>query len=390
MPRVLYLTKVYPFPPSNEGDAVYSRGVISAIEKVCDVTVICADNDAFEQHSDDAVWEVAGPARTGQAGSVLSRLPLIAWKGATKAYTERLAALLQEKWDAVVLDNIGLAHALPAVTAYRTAFPKTKIVYISHEYEYATRASKYNSYKLNPLKKVVADLDLRKVQQAENELLLKADIVTLINENDRAQFQQIAPHGTFLTLTPGYDGPIKAERAITAATPRRLLMLGGRKSHQKRQILLDWMDVAYDRLQAAGIEIVIAGAMDDDLAAQLKSTYPNAEVMGFVDDLGELMASCRMGVVADTVGGGFKLRLLSQVFERLPIVGLTGAISGLPSKEGEGFVGADDLNALLDLVCEIIDDVPRLNEIQNKVYSDCLAECSWESRGELFRDAILN
>ena len=33
MPKVLFLTKVYPYPPAVAGDAVYSRGVIGADRK---------------------------------------------------------------------------------------------------------------------------------------------------------------------------------------------------------------------------------------------------------------------------------------------------------------------------------------------------------------------
>lgn len=96
--------------------------------------------------------------------------------------------------------------------------------------------------------------------------------------------------------------------------------------------------------------------------------------------------SSRMGVIADTVGGGLKLRLLSYVFERLPIVVLSDAISGLPTSEGNGYLGARDLEILLELVCE--DGTDRLNNLHNLAFNDYASAYSWESRSKVFVETL--
>jgi polysaccharide biosynthesis protein PslH len=381
-PRVLYLTKVYPYPPATAGDAVYSRGVIEAFSRTCRLTVICSDSGASRDDTLPIDWHVVGPQRTGRAGSILSRWPLIAWKGATPDYTAKLDLLLREKWDAIVLDNLGSAHALTKAKRYRDQHPGVRLVYISHEYEYPTRGAKYGAYDLGLLKRRAAQMDLEKVRASEEALLRDCDIVTVINKADLEPFRKIAPGAKYLPLIPGYDGPVVAAREITDATPRRILLLGGRRSEQKRQILLDWMEASYARLLEAGIETVIVGDMDEGLRERLVTLYPAARVLGFVDDLAALVASARMGVVADTVGGGFKMRLLSHVFERLPIVGLTGAVSGLPTPQGAGWLGADTLLELVDLVREVIDDTERLNGLQNKAFADSASAFSWAGRAD--------
>lgn len=387
-PRILYLTKVYPYPPANAGDAVYSRGIIEAVSKTCDITVICADSGASRRDTLDIDWRIQGPQRVGRAGSVLSRWPLIAWKSATPDYLAAYKVLLTEKWDAIVLDNLGLAHALPQAKAYRAANPGTKLIYISHEYEYPTRSEKYGAYNMNLAQRVLAERDLRKVKTSEEALLACCDVVTVINNDDIAPFKKIAPEVKYFTLTPGYSGPVVASRDITDAAPRRVLLLGGRRSAQKRQILLDWMEVSYARLTAADIETVIVGDMEESLREQLRNTYSGAQVLGFVDDLEALIASARMGIVADTVGGGFKMRLLSHVFERLPIVGLSDAITGLPTFDGEGYLGAPTLEILTDLVADVINDPARLNALHNRAFEDCREFYSWQARAEGFAAVI--
>jgi len=387
-PHVLYLTKVYPYPPATAGDAVYSKGIVEALAYVCNITVICADSSAATRESPRIDWHIIGPEKSGQVGSILSRWPLIAWKNATRNFESELARLLEKRWDAIVLDNLGLVHALPRVKEYREKNPATRLVYISHEHEFPTRRAKYDSYRLNLPKRLVASRDLDKVRNSEEDLIRCCDIVTVINTSDLKPFREIAPENKYLSLMPGYNGPVVKKREINKDVLRRVLLLGGRQSEQKRQILLDWMAVAYGPLKTAGIEMVVVGDMDDSLRQILSKDYPDTQVLGFVDDLGVLISSARMGLIVDTVGGGFKMRLLSHVFQRLPIVGLGDAIDGLPTSEGQGYLGASDLHALVGLVCEVIEDVGRLNALHETAFDHCAKSYSWSTRAAAFVGAI--
>ncbi|CAG7718993.1 unnamed protein product, partial [Allacma fusca] len=83
--------------------------------------------------------------------------------------------------------------------------------------------------------------------------------------------------------------------------------------------------------------------------------------MGFVDDIDAFLATCRASVVADFLGGGFKVRLLTYVFNRLPMFAMKGAVSGLGVSAPSAFTEFNDLAALAQGVCERIDDFDYLN-----------------------------
>ena len=392
MHRILYLTKLFPYPPAVAGDAVYSRGVIETWASVANLTVLCAESGV--DHAGRAIevdWRIIGHPRSGRAGSVFSRWPLIAWKGATSDYHSELDRLLEEEgWDALVLGDIGSLHALPRVEEYRRAHPDTKLIYVSHEREYATRAAKYRSYRMNLPTRLMAKLDLLKVKYWENALITRSDIVTVINTSDVAPFRKIDPSRKYLPIAPGYDGPVVGARRITKETPRRVLLLGGRRSEQKQQVLLDWLAAAYERLIAADIEMTVAGDIGDDLRQHVLHKYPKVRVLGFVEDVGSLIAEARAGLITDTIGGGFKIRLLTHVFHRLPIIGLVGAIDGLPTPAGDGYLAAASLGELASLVCVAIDDVKSLNAVQNRAYDDCTQAFSWQERANLLKLALEN
>ena len=386
--RVLFLSKVLPYPPAVAGDAVYSRGMIEALSDVLHLTVLCSDSGASRRSGDGIDWHVVGPQRRGRAGSTLSRWPLVAWKGATPDWHGELDLLLKRTWDAIVVDNLGAVHTLPKLERYRREHPGTKLVYVSHEYEFEVRRAKYGAYGMGIGARVASRLDLLKVRRWEECLLRSCDLVTVINDNDAEVFRRINPQQRFVTLTPGYDGLALSERTISDNTPRRVILLGGRKPQQKRQILIDWMKVGYTPLTQAGIEIVIVGDMDDDLREELSRNYPKSCILGFIDDTTSLIASARAGIIADTVGGGFKLRMLSYVFQRLPIIGLSEAISGLPTRNGSGYIGVRNLIELNESIISNIDNLDRLNSIQNTAFADCYGKFSWKRGAEKFLRAI--
>jgi glycosyltransferase involved in cell wall biosynthesis len=291
---------------------------------------------------------------------------------------------LTQAWDAIVLDNIGCAHSLSAAKAYKVQNPATVLVYVSHEVEFETRRAKYGKYRINPLVRLGATLDLAKVKATEGRLLRDVDIVTVINQNDVLAFKAVVPNKRFTLISPGYDGSILQSRKIDKTTPRRVALLGGRTSQQKQQILLDWLEASYFALTSANIEIIVIGDVAPNLHRSVQEKYPQVILTGFVEDADALLDECRMGIVPDTMGGGFKLRQLTYAFRRVPMVGLDRAISGLPTVPGHGYLTAPDLKRLADLIVTSIDDTDKLNSVQERCFAECVDAFGWRARGELF------
>jgi hypothetical protein len=110
--------------------------------------------------------------------------------------------------------------------------------------------------------------------------------------------------------------------------------------------------------------------------------------LGVVDDLQPIFCSVRIGIVAQRTGGGFKLKTLDYIFNRLPIAAIRGAIVGLPLTPGLDYLSFPSMRELAQGVAAAIDDIGRLNWMQQAAYEKCNTAFDWRDRGHTLRSAI--
>jgi polysaccharide biosynthesis protein PslH len=73
-------------------------------------------------------------------------------------------------------------------------------------------------------------------------------------------------------------------------------------------------------------------------------------------------------MVADPTGGGFKLKTLDYIFNRVPIAAMSGSIAGLPLTPGLHYLSFESIRELAQGVVAVIDDIERLNSLQRAAY----------------------
>lgn len=391
-PRLLYLTRVYPYRPAFGGEISYSRGVVEAVAGACDLTVLAATNGAAPVgtfSAGGARWNLVAPSRRISAFSLATGMPNLMWRNATPAYYRALRRLLEERWDGIILDHFASAHVLPEIVRWRDRNPDRRLLYLAHEHERTTRSEKYASYGGNLIRRAVMKIDGWKIGRWEDRVLAAMDCISLINPGEQPLFEAHVHGQHYVATVPGHDGARVAERRIDRAVPRRVALLGGRGSIHKQNILREWLAASVSRFAAAGIELDVIGDLPPALRRTLTRRYPSVRFSGFVEDLAGHLQSCRLGVVPDTVGRGVKVRLPSYIFSRVPLAGLAGAIDGLPIVAGRDFVEAEGMEALVSLCIALIDDLPALNRLQDNAYAACADRFDWAERGAALVAAVI-
>jgi polysaccharide biosynthesis protein PslH len=79
----------------------------------------------------------------------------------------------------------------------------------------------------------------------------------------------------------------------------------------------------------------------------------------------------RLGLVIEKTGGGFKLKTLDYIFNRVPMAAIKGNISGLPLTPGLHYLSFESMRELAQGVVAVIDDVERLNSMQQAAFEKC-------------------
>jgi hypothetical protein len=141
-------------------------------------------------------------------------------------------------------------------------------------------------------------------------------------------------------------------------------------------------------LEEAGIGIDVVGEGPGSLRKVWETKVKATRFHGFVEELGDFLAARRMGLVIEQTGGGFKLKTLDYIFNRLPIAAIKGSMAGLPLTPEAHYLSFESMRELAQGVAGVIDDVERLNSLQQTAYEKCEAGFDWSDRGRTLCDAL--
>lgn len=383
--HVLWLARALPFPLT-AGDRIYSARLAAALAGAgAAVAFVGLAGEAPPPALPGIDWRsIAGGPRS-RGAALASPLPLVAARHATQAYRARLPGLLRERaWDAVVIDHYGAAWTLPAVQRHA---PGAARVFVAHNHEASVTESQWRDPSPPAATRAYLWQNWLKTRRLERHTARAAQLIGCITAEDQARFAADAPGVPTLLLTPGHDGPRVAQRVITAQTPRAVLLFGSWRWSAKQASLRLFLDHADAACADAGIRIDILGDIDPAFAASLRR-FRAVQVHGYVEDPAPLLAAARLAVVAEPVGGGFKLKLLEYIFNRVPVAALDACASGLPDAVRAHLLLAADLPALLARVLAAIDDFATLNAMQDRAYAAASARFDWADRGRALLAAL--
>lgn len=394
--RCLWLTWIDP-SPEHDGQRIYSGRLIDAVSQVgAHVDVLCFEHDASTRRNGgtdagDAVrwWLVPQEARPAWC-SFFSHLPHVAHRSGTRTMKQRMVTLLRERrWDCIIMDGLYTGWALPLIKDYQQDQTRpSRLIYISHNHEETTRSLIARNYHGNMLISAALLRDAHKAAQLERRMVDHADIVTAVTHEDASQFNARRPDKSVLVLSPGYAGRRLPMRQITEAVPRRALLVGSFEWLAKQMNLTEFLAVADPIFAAAGMELQIVGNGGQAFFDSLRPTLKSTEIIGPVDDVEPYLDQARIAVIPERSGGGFKLKVLEYIFNRLPVAALEQSIAGLPLTPDKNVLTFRHYQDLALGVVNVMDDFALLNQIQNGAFSVCANAFDWPMRGQHLMSAL--
>lgn len=385
--RCLWLTWIDPLP-EHDGQRIYSGRLIEALaDEGAEVDVLCSECDESPRRDGDGNenirwWLVPQQGRSAWR-SFFSHLPHIAHRSGTWAMRHRFRQLLaQRHWDAIVMDGLYSGWALRLLDERCGDVSRgPRLIYISHNHEETTRANVADNFDGNVFKGMALLRDARKAAELEREMVDRADAVTAITAEDAEHFSARAPHKPILTLSPGYAGRRLATRRITADIPRRALLVGSFEWLAKQMNLREFLAVADPIFAAANVQLQVVGNGDSVFFDSLRRELRSTEIIGPVEDLFPYLDQARIAIVPERSGGGFKLKILDYIFNRLPVAALEHSIAGVPPKLRDSVMTFSQHGELAVGVANAMDDFDLLNRLHEQAFSVCTDIFDWSMRG---------
>jgi glycosyltransferase involved in cell wall biosynthesis len=391
--RCLWLTRVDPVT-LDAGDLTYSFHLLSSLSRSgvrLAVLALRRPGDCTRRAAviDNGVeWSIVPWESNREIGgrlairSIFSRLPNVASQYNTVSFRRALQVQMARDWDAIVVDHLGMGWVWPWVEAYRRRKPTVVSVFIAHQREGEARRRMARNFRGNILRKIALCADTAKVGRLESKLVSQSDLVSAISAEDLRGFGGL---DKIVLLPPGYAGPHVAYREINDGTPRRAVILGSAIWLAKQMNLIEFLRTADELFYQRRIELWIVGNVADHLT---KNHFLATRFLGFVANLEPIFRSVRIGIVAERTGGGFKLKTLDYIFNRVPIAAITDSIAGLPLVPGTDYLSFASMRELADGVAAVIDDIEQLNSLQQAAYEKCDKGFDWNDRGRTFCSAI--
>ena len=378
--RALFVTRRMPIP-ALEGALQYSLHLLRLIAGMAGhVDLLCCRSELEAKFAtgmslpENVRPHFGADRKPTIVNKVATSLPHSALAFDSQENHALLALLLAEPLDIAIIDHIGSSWALQQVKAWLSGNPLGVFWYATHNAEKSTRLTLLGMEGgpwSRPARSAAILLDAWRMDQTDRRIAPMADVLSAITQADSQCYRKDYQPRSIVTVPPVYFGSRPTETPISEATPRRICLLGSYIWSLKKANLKAFLGAGYEIFARGGIELVVIGLIEPGFRSELEREWPRVRFTGAVDFGVDQLPICRLGIVAEEAGGGFKLKILDYVFRGLPVFALRHAVSETALQDGQAAALFDDMNQLCEGIAAHIDDLDYLNSLQRLARDVC-------------------
>lgn len=234
-----------------------------------------------------------------------------------------------------------------------------------------------------------ARMTASKLARHERHVFAAADLVWVCSDEERALLDgstarrvEVVPNGV------DAFGEFAARDIATA--PDRILFFGKLDYHPNSDAVRWFLDAIFPAIRARRphVEFLVVGpGADADLRARIERTA-NAQLMGWVPELADLVASAAVVVVPLRAGGGTRLKILEALSLGRPLVSTTVGAEGLALVSGQDLVLADDPADFAAHVVSLLDRPAEARRLGGAGREAVCSRYDWSRMGEQMADML--
>jgi glycosyltransferase involved in cell wall biosynthesis len=355
--RILFLTQVLPYP-LDAGPKARAYYVLRHLAQQHTVTLVSfvrtTDTPAAVAHLRQfcqAVYTVPMVRSRLKDGlfllkSLVAGRPFIIERDWVDAMAKELAALVQQgaPYDAIHADQLWMApYARWAQQQSNGARPRMVLDQHNAVFMIPQRMAESEP---NPLKRVLLQLEARKLADFEVKTCRQFDHVTWVTAEDyaavqaRAAAQAPIPNDGVIPIcgNPEEIAPIPVQPGA-----RRVTFLGGLHYPPNAQGVLWFAREVFPHIlaQQPGAVLTVLGKQPPAGLETLEIPAANLTITGYVDDPTPYLAETAAFIVPLLAGGGMRVKIIDGWTWGLPIVSTSIGAEGIAVQPGENILIAD-------------------------------------------------
>ncbi len=313
------------------------------------------------------------------ATNLLSPLPYAVAKYRSRAMRDAIVSVVRERQvDLVVCDFLFPSPNVPDGLG-------VPIVLFQHNVE-AAIWERHAKVAGNSVKRAYMTLQWRRMLAYERQECLRYDHVIAVSDAD-AETMRTWYSATRVSAVPtGVDTEFFTPSGREAIVPTELAFTGS----------MDWMPnedgvewfvadvLPRIREHLPHTTLSIVGRHPTPRVKALGERSSGVVVTGSVPDVRPFLERAAVFIVPLRVGGGTRLKIYEAMAMERAVVSTTIGAEGLPLRDGEEIVIADDADAFARAVVQLLQDQSRARHIGAAAAGRVRREFSWDTAGEAF------
>ncbi len=304
------------------------------------------------------------------ARSWFSSYPVDLWKWRVAEVRDTVQALVEkDQIDVVVSDFLFAAANVPLGGT-------VPVVLFEHNVEYLIW-KRLSALERNPIKKLLFEIEWRKLRNKESELCSRADLTIAVSEEDRARLAEMAPAAKTGAIPTGVDTAYFAP-AGRPQIPARLVFSGSMDWHPNEDAVIYFGESILPKIreQVPDASFAIVGRNPTqklrDAAERLGMI-----VTGTVDDVRPYLDEAAVYVVPLRAGSGTRMKIFEALGMAKPVVSTTVGAEGLALSDQKEFIAADNPEDFAAAVVHLLHDEGRRNELGQAGRALVVERYSW-------------
>ncbi len=232
----------------------------------------------------------------------------------------------------------------------------------------------------NPLKRLLYNIEHRRVQRYEPKLVRQFDRCVVISDIDQ---QAIDPEGTMdnVALNPhGLDVEKFAPDPAVEKEPGSVIFSGKMSYDPNVDAVVYFHEKIWPLIKTThpNAKLYVVGANPKPAVTALAQD-PSVTVTGFVDDMREYLNRAEVAVDPLRIGAGLQNKLLEGMSMGLPMVATPIANEGIGAVEGRDLLVADSPREFADCVSRLLDSQDTREQMGAAARQFIVDNWTWEN-----------